>query len=86
MDQLLNINDWYLFPGAASVIGFQRIVAPRLLGMPTDESAVAAAVPRAKAAIDELARLLAENSFLAGDAPSRRHGSRAPAPFPELNA
>jgi len=70
MDQLLNINDWYLFPGAASVIGFQRIVGPKLLGMQTDEAAVAAAVPKAKVAIDEIARLLAGNSFLAGDAPS----------------
>ena len=70
MDQLLNINDWYLFQGAASVIGFQRVVAPKLLGLPADEAAVAAAVPKTAAAIAELARLLGGNTFLTGEAPS----------------
>jgi Glutathione S-transferase, N-terminal domain len=30
MDQLMNINDWYLFNGVVNVIGFQRVVGPRL--------------------------------------------------------
>ena len=30
MDQLMNICDWYLFQGVANVIGFQRVVKPRL--------------------------------------------------------
>jgi glutathione S-transferase len=68
MDQLMNVNDWYLFQGAASVIGFQRVVGPKLLGLPTDEAAVAAAVPKTKLAIDEIARLLGRNAFLAGGA------------------
>jgi glutathione S-transferase len=68
MDQLMNVNDWYLFQGAASVIGFQRVVGPKLLGLPTDEAAVAAAVPKTKLAIDEIARLLASNPFLVGGA------------------
>ena len=33
MDQLMNINDWYLFQGVANVIAFQRIIAPRLMGL-----------------------------------------------------
>src|SRR5215831_13866971 len=33
MDQLMNVNDWYLFQGAGAVIGFQRVVGPRLLGL-----------------------------------------------------
>ena len=36
MDQLMNINDWYLFQGVANVIAFQRIVGPRLLGLTPD--------------------------------------------------
>src|SRR5262245_2938974 len=35
MDQLMSISDWYLFQGVANVIGFQRIVGPKLLGRPT---------------------------------------------------
>src|SRR5271168_4212179 len=37
MDQVLNIGDWYLFQGVNSVIGFQRVVGPRLLGLAPDE-------------------------------------------------
>jgi glutathione S-transferase len=60
MDQLMNVNDWYLFPGAASVIGFQRIVGPKLLGLATDEAAVAAAMPKTQVAVDVIARELAD--------------------------
>lgn len=67
VDQLMNINDWYLFQGAASVIGFQRVVGPRLLGLPTDEAAVAAALPKAQMAFDEVARILAGHTYLGGD-------------------
>jgi glutathione S-transferase len=31
MDQIMGITDWYLFCGVSNVIGFHRIVAPRLL-------------------------------------------------------
>ena len=33
MDLLMNLNDWYLFQGCMNVIGFQRVIAPRLLGL-----------------------------------------------------
>src|SRR3954453_9183307 len=46
MDQVMNINDWYLFQGVCNVIAFQRIIAPRLLGLTTDEAAIEAAIPR----------------------------------------
>jgi glutathione S-transferase len=49
MDQAMNVNDWYLFQGAGSVIGFHRVVGPRLMGMKPDESAIAAAMPKARA-------------------------------------
>jgi glutathione S-transferase len=68
MDQLLNINDWYLFQGVANVIVFQRIIRPRLLGQPTDESAITEAMPRAQVVFDELARQLNEQPFFAGAA------------------
>jgi glutathione S-transferase len=34
MDQVMNINDWYLFQGCGNIIGFQRVVGPRVLGLP----------------------------------------------------
>lgn len=70
MDQVMNINDWYLFQGVCSVIAFQRIVGPRLLGLTTDEAAIEAAMPRARTVFAELARLLGEQPYFAGDAVS----------------
>lgn len=67
MDQLLNVNDWYLFQGVANVIAFQRIVGPRLMGLKPDEGAIAAAMPRAFTVFDELARQLGESPFLVGE-------------------
>ena len=67
MDQLMNINDWYLFQGVANVIAFQRIVAPRLMGTTPDETAIAAAMPKARAVFDELAHHLGDKQFFVGD-------------------
>jgi glutathione S-transferase len=67
MDLLMNVNDWYLFQGCQNVIGFQRIIAPRLLGLAPDEGAIAAAMPRAHQVFDELARILADQPFFVGD-------------------
>jgi len=68
MDQVMNISDWYLFQGVGNVIGFQRIVGPRLLGLTPDEAAIEAAMPRARTVFAELARLLGEQPFMTGDA------------------
>jgi glutathione S-transferase len=68
MDQVMNICDWYLFQGVNNVIGFQRIIKPRLMGQHADEAAVAQAMPQARAAFNELSRLLDGNSYFAGDA------------------
>jgi glutathione S-transferase len=68
MDQILNVNDWYLFQGVANVIGFQRIVGPRLMGLTADENAIAAAIPKAHTVFDELARQLGESPFFVGGA------------------
>jgi glutathione S-transferase len=67
MNQVMGINDWYLFPKAVAVIGFQRIVGPALLGLTTDEAAVAAAVPEAERCIRALDAILGAKPFLAGD-------------------
>jgi glutathione S-transferase len=74
MDQLMNVNDWYLFQGVQNVIGFQRIIAPRLRGALPDEAAIAAAMPKAHVVIDEFARLLGDQLFFRRrfDQPGRR--------------
>jgi glutathione S-transferase len=67
MDQVMNINDWYLFQGVASVIIFQRVIGPRLMGLTPDEAVIAAAMPKARTVFTELARLLGEQKFFAGE-------------------
>ena len=67
MNQIIGINDWYFFPKVAAVIVFQRIIGPVLLGLATDQSAVAAALPDGRVCIAELDRLLGAQPFLAGE-------------------
>ena len=66
MNQLVGIVDWYFFREVTAVIGFNRFLAP-LLGRPTDEAAIAAAVPNARMCVGELERLRAGQRFLAGN-------------------
>jgi len=70
MDQVMNINDWYLFHGVGNVIVFHRVVGPRVMGLKPDEVAIEAAMPKAQAVFRELARLLGQQSYFAGDAMS----------------
>jgi len=67
MDQVMNICDWYLFQGVNNVIGFERVVRPRLLGQAPDEAAIAEAMPKAHRVLDELSRLLGSKTYLADD-------------------
>ncbi len=67
MDQVMNINDWYLFHGVGNVIVFHRVIAPQLMGLKPDEAAIEAAMPKARTVFAELARLLGEQAFFAGD-------------------
>ena len=67
MNQVIGINDWYLFPKAVAVIGFQRIVGPALMGLTTDEAVVAAAVPEAERCVGALDAILGQGEYLAGD-------------------
>lgn len=68
MDQVMNVNDWYLFQGVGNVIGFHRVVGPRVLGLKPDEAAIEAAMPKARAVFEELARLLGEQPWFSGEA------------------
>jgi glutathione S-transferase len=70
MDQLMNICDWYLFNGVANVIAFQRIVRPRLMGLPAEEAAIAQAMPKAHTVFNELSRLLGGHPYFAGESVS----------------
>ena len=67
MDQVMNVCDWYLFQGVNNVIGFHRIVAPRLTGASPDEAAIAAAMPKAHIVVRELSRLLGRKDFFDAD-------------------
>ena len=67
MDQIMGISDWYLFQGVNNVIGFQRVVGPRLLGTTPDEAAIRAAMPLAQVVFGELARLLGGKAHLASE-------------------
>jgi glutathione S-transferase len=67
MDQVMNINDWYLFQGVCNVIGFQRVVGPKLMGLVSDEAVIEAAMPKAHAVYNELSRLLGSASYFAGE-------------------
>jgi len=68
MDLALAVNDNYLFNGVSNVIAFQRIVGPLLMGLTPDEAVIAAVIPRAQQVFAEIARLLGDQPFFAGDA------------------
>ena len=67
MDQVMNINDWYLFHDVGNVVIFHRVVGPKVMGTTPDEEAIKAAMPKAHVVFDELARLLAQQIYFAGD-------------------
>ncbi len=64
MDQIMGISDWYLFQGVNNIIGFHRVVGPRLMGLVPDETAISGAMPRAHVVFAELSRLLGQKAFL----------------------
>jgi glutathione S-transferase len=68
MDQVMNICDWYLMQGVNNVIGFHRIIAPRLMGQLPDETAIAEAMPKAHTVFNELARVLGGKAYLTDEA------------------
>jgi glutathione S-transferase len=70
MNQVIGIIEWYFFPKAAAPIAFNRIIGPRLLGLPSDEAAIAEAMPMARTCFAELDRLLGDKPYLTGDSVS----------------
>ncbi|CAN5235742.1 glutathione S-transferase family protein [soil metagenome] len=78
MDQVMNVNDWYVFQGVASVIVFQRVIGPRVLGMTTDEAVIAEVMPKAQTVFTELDRLLGDTPYFAGDSVSLADLALAP--------
>jgi glutathione S-transferase len=67
MNQVIGIVDSYVAQRVSGAVTFPRLVAPRF-GMPVDDAAVVAAIPTAREAIDELARLLGDQDYMAGPA------------------
>lgn len=66
MDQVIGIGDWYLFQGVTAVIGFERIVKPRVFGGATDQARIEGAMPQAHLAFETLSGILGKQPFLAG--------------------
>jgi glutathione S-transferase len=66
MNQLIGIVDWYLFACASASITFERLVAPRVFGRPSDEARIAAAVPQAKHCLGAIEDLMAEGPYVTG--------------------
>jgi glutathione S-transferase len=67
MDQVMNINDWYLFQGCANIIVFQRVIGPMFLNLTPDLETIAEAMPRARVVLRELANLLDDKPWFGGD-------------------
>jgi glutathione S-transferase len=67
MNQVIGIIEWYYFPKAGAPIGFNRIIGPRLLGVPGDEQAVADAMPMARTCFAEFDQLLGDKAYLTGE-------------------
>jgi glutathione S-transferase len=65
MNQIMGIVDAYAWPSIARGILFNRVLAPRL-GLPGDEAAIAAALPRVRLCLAEFARLMGEQPYMAG--------------------
>lgn len=67
MNQVIAIIEWYFFPKAAAPIAFNRIIGPKLLGLPADEAAIADAMPMARICFVELDRLIGDEPYFGGD-------------------
>lgn len=59
MNQIIGVIDCYLGPSWIGGIGFERLIAPRFIGRPTDTGRVEAAVPMARNCADVLETLIA---------------------------
>jgi len=67
MNQIMGINDWYVFPYIAVGITAERLLSQRFWNRGPDESNIAQALPKAWVCVRELERLKGSAEFLAGD-------------------
>jgi glutathione S-transferase len=67
MNQVIGIIEWYFFPKAAAPIAFNRIIGPKLLGLPSDEAAITEAMPMARTCFDVLDGILGDQPYFGGD-------------------
>jgi glutathione S-transferase len=67
MNQVIGVMDAYGWPSIAGGVLFNRFIAPKM-GMPCDEAAVQAALPKARQVVAEWERLLGDQPYMAGDA------------------
>jgi len=67
MNQVIGIIEWYFFPKAAAPIAFNRIIGPRLLGLPGDEAAITEAMPMAHTCFEVLDEILGGKPYLTGE-------------------
>lgn len=66
MNQMIGIVDWYFFRDISATISFNRVVAP-MFGIPTDEAAIANAMPKAKICLAEVDNLIGDGPYAAGE-------------------
>ncbi len=66
MAQAISIIGSYTYPCLIMQIFMQRAIMP-MLGNPTDEGAITAAMPKAETALKALEQLIDGNAYLAGD-------------------
>lgn len=67
MNQVIGVIESYLFPKATAPIGFNRIIGPRLLGLPVNEEAISDAMPMARTCFEALDELLGDRICFGGD-------------------
>src|SRR5205085_5303949 len=66
MNQIIGIVDAYAWQSIAAGVLVNRVLKPRM-GLPVDEAAIAAALPRARVCVPEISRLMADQLYLTGD-------------------
>jgi glutathione S-transferase len=66
MNQIIGIVDAYAWDAIAAGVLVNRVLKPRM-GLPVDEAAIAAALPRARLCVSEISRLMGDQPYLTGD-------------------
>jgi glutathione S-transferase len=67
MNQIMGVTDWYVFRSWSAPIAFERVIKPTVLGLPTDEAAIAPALPLARTTVEVLDAMLGAGPYMVGD-------------------